>query len=118
MKTELNTLLNFIANDFAEWSERVLVEDDSDLDRIHSRVQEFADGLVIEEGRKYFKIIKTGGQRSVWGFVVKGDDDKKFKKGDILKAAGWKAPARNAARGNILEGDFSKVQWTGPEYLI
>ncbi len=53
----------------------------------------------------------------VWGFIVKTDTDKKFRKGDILKAASWAAPARNKARGNILEGDFSWVRWTGPEYL-
>ena len=45
------------------------------------------------------------------------EDDKKFKAGDILKAAGYNAPARNQARGNILEGNFSWVQWTGPAYL-
>ena len=44
----------------------------------------------------------------VWGFVVNTDNDKKFKKGDILKAAGYAAPARNFARGNILEGGYTK----------
>jgi len=42
--------------------------------------------------------------------------NKKFKKGDLLKAAGFNAPARNAARGNVLEGGFT-IRWTGPEYL-
>ena len=80
-------------------------------------VEEFIDSLVVEEGRKYLKIVKKlGSQRMVWGFIVK-EDDKKFKEGDILKAAGWSAPARNRARGNILDGDFSWVRWTGPEYL-
>ena len=41
---------------------------------------------------------------------------KKFKKGDILKAAGWNAPARNAARGNILDGGYA-INWTGACYL-
>ncbi len=48
--------------------------------------------------------------------VVNTDNDKKFKKGDLLKAAGFNAPARNAARGNVLEGNF-QIRWTGPEYL-
>ena len=39
-----------------------------------------------------------------------------FKKGDILKAASWSAPAKNRARGNILEGNYP-IQWTGPLYL-
>ena len=52
----------------------------------------------------------------VWGFVVGTDTDPKFKKGDVLKAAGFNAPARNAPRGNVLEGGFN-INWTGPEYL-
>ena len=39
-----------------------------------------------------------------------------FKKGDLLKCAGYAAPARNKARGNVLEGGFA-IQWTGPAYL-
>ena len=56
------------------------------------------------------------GHGCVWGFVVNTDDDKKFRKGDILKAAGWNAPARNKARGNVVDGDYN-IQWTGPNYL-
>jgi hypothetical protein len=62
-------------------------------------------------GKKYNKITKQNGG-SVWGFVVACDDDKKFAKGAILKAAGWQAPARNFSRGNILEGGYT-VRWTG-----
>jgi len=79
------------------------------------RVVEFAEGLDFEEGRKYVKVVKTlGTQQMVWGFIMK-DDDSKFKKGDILMAASWAAPARNKARGNIF-GEY-RIQWTGPEYL-
>jgi hypothetical protein len=53
---------------------------------------------------------------SAWGFIVKTDTDKKFKKGDILKCAGWSAPARNKARGNVLDGNYP-INWTGPLYL-
>ena len=77
--------------------------------------KEFAENFVIKEGNKYIKIlVKNGG--GVWGFVVNTDNDKKFKKGDLLKAAGYNAPARNAARGNVLEGGFT-IRWTGPLYL-
>ena len=76
---------------------------------------EFVKEWVVKKGSKYTKImIRNGG--SAWGFIVNTDNDKKFKKGDLLKAAGWAAPARNAARGNILEGGYP-INWTGPLYL-
>lgn len=74
-------------------------------------VERFENGLRVEEGRKYIKVI-TG--HSVWGFIVKGED-KVFQVGDILKAASWKTPTRNAPRGNIF-GEYS-IHWTGPHYL-
>ena len=79
---------------------------------------EFATGIEVSYGSKYIKIVtgKNGGNRSVWGFIVNTDFDKKFKKGDLLKAAGWATPARNAARGNILKGGYV-INWTGPLYL-
>ena len=76
---------------------------------------EFVDEWVIRPGTKYIKILSNNGG-SAWGFVVNTDDDKKFKKGDILKCAGYSAPARNKARGNVLEGNYP-INWTGPMYL-
>ena len=72
----------------------------------------FEDSFEIKEGKKYIKLVRKNG--GVWGFIVK-EDGPKFKKGDILKAAGWNAPATNAARGNVFDG-FS-INWTGPHYL-
>jgi hypothetical protein len=40
-------------------------------------------------------------------------DDKKFKFGDILKSASWRAPARNFARANVLKRDYSNIRWCG-----
>ena len=74
---------------------------------------DFVDNFDIRYGKKYIKIVCNN---SVAAFVVGVDNDKKFKKGDILKAAGWNAPARNAARGNILDGGYA-IDWTGPLYL-
>ena len=75
--------------------------------------EEFCDRIKAVEGRKYHKVV-TG--NSVWGFIVATDDDKMFKRGDILKAASWATPTRNKARGNIFI-DLSWVRWTGPAYL-
>ena len=75
--------------------------------------KEFADGFVVKTGKKYIKILSG---TSAWGFVVNTDDDKLFKKGDLLKCAGWAKPARNKPRGNILDGGF-QINWTGPLYL-
>ena len=47
---------------------------------------------------------------------TRAKNDKKFQKGDVLKCAGYNAPARNKARGNVLNGGFN-IQWTGPLYL-
>ena len=43
-------------------------------------------------------------------------DFKHFKSGDVLKPAGWAAPALNSPRGNVLKGNYP-MQWTGPLYL-
>ena len=76
--------------------------------------EEYENNFTITYGKKYIKITEKGG--GVKAFVVGVDNDKVFKKGDILKPAGWAAPARNAARGNILEGNYA-IDWTGPLYL-
>ena len=75
---------------------------------------EFVDGFTITYGKKYIKIHEKSG--GVKAFVVGVDNDKVFKKGDILKPAGYNAPARNKARGNILDGGYP-INWTGPLYL-
>jgi hypothetical protein len=72
-------------------------------------IVEFNAKLRVDEGNKYIKIVSNG---SVHSFIVK-EDGPKFKRGDILKAAGWAAPAKNFARGNLLIGDFKNISWTG-----
>lgn len=106
MQQELDQLKQAIVQDYATWQDATGYDNPE-------RVQEFADGIDIKPGNKYIKIITNN---SVWGFIVAVDTDKKFRQGDILKAAGWAAPARNAARGNILDGGY-RIRWTGPEYL-
>ena len=66
----------------------------------------------VSEGKKYIKIVQDTG---VFAFVMK-EDSGRFKKGDILKAAGYNKPALNSARGNVLNGNYY-IQWTGPLYM-
>ena len=66
----------------------------------------------VSQGKKYIKIVQDTG---VFCFIVK-EDFKHFVKGDILKAAGYNAPALNSPRGNVLKGNYP-MQWTGPLYL-
>jgi len=58
-----------------------------------------APAISVEFGPKYARIVRTdwGDQRSVYGFV-------EIVTGNLLKAAGWKAPAKHA-RGNIHNSD-------------
>ena len=75
--------------------------------------KEYAENFTIKYGKKYIKIVSDGG--GVKAFVVGVENDKRFKLGDILLPAGYNAPARNFARGNILDGDYT-IAWTGALY--
>ena len=76
------------------------------------QVEQWDNKTKIKEGKKYIKIVQDTG---VFCFIVK-EAFKHFKKGDILKAAGYNAPALNSPRGNVLTGNYP-IQWTGPLYL-
>ena len=106
MQKELETLVEAIKTDYIHFATR---GGKKPLEGYFAdQVAKFDDLITIKEGNKYTKIIKDG---SVWGFI----DATQVTTGDILTAAGWNAPARNAARGNIFE-DYT-IQWTGPLYL-
>ncbi len=116
MNTATTVLIENIKKDYFEWTTGcaaakgrcILSEVNEEM------IDRFNAHLTYKVGTKYIKVFTEGG--SVWGFIVNTDKDKKFKKGDLLKAAGWAAPARNAARGNILDGGYT-IRWTGPLYL-
>ena len=110
MQTELNALIQAINDDYLAWQSASGKPRTEIQERMYD---EFVQSVRVDEGSKYIKIVKQG---SVWGFIVKTDKDKKFRRGDILKAASWAAPARNKARGNILDGGY-QINWTGPNYL-
>ena len=117
MRNEIEKVLEAMREDYKRWSGRCASHDESAHSRIRDEMEEnYCNGLMVEENRRYWKITSTNGsgtQRSVSGFIVKAGD-KKFREGDMLKAAGWAAPARNFARGNVLDGSgVNEVRWTG-----
>jgi len=76
------------------------------------QVDNWDNNTKVSEGKKYIKIVQGNG---VFAFVMK-EDSGRFKKGDVLKAAGYNKPALNSARGNVLSGNYA-IEWTGPLYL-
>ena len=103
-----------IGEDYENWTlgSRALLSADNIEKRIkENSVVEFKNGIDHVCGSKYIKVTRSDNQTSVHSFIVNIHNDKKFKYGDILMAASWKAPARNFARGNVFEE--YKVKWTG-----
>ena len=118
MRNEIEKGLEAMREDYRRWSDRCA---NHSFDNAHSRIKDemeenYCNGLMVEENRRYWKITGSNGggsQVSVKGFIVKAGD-KKFREGDMLKPAGWAAPARNFARGNVLDGTgVYNVRWTG-----
>lgn len=108
MNNELNLYKQAI---FTAFHNRYMGSNPLTLARKDALDAEFLDGLRVEEGRTYYKVITNGG--SAHSFIVKVDGVK-FKKGDILKAASWSSPAKNFARGNIFNQDsYKNLSWAG-----
>jgi hypothetical protein len=55
---------------------------------------------VFEAGPRYIRVVREEGptSRSVYCFIDRTT-------GDVLKAGGWKSPAKNPIRGNIFAAD-------------
>lgn len=69
----------------------------------------------VELGNKFIKIWNDG---FCWGFISRIDGNLKgspIKKGDLLKPASHKSPARHS-RGNIIDGT-AKWHIYGPSYI-
>jgi len=106
----LDRYLSKIVKDFEGWAERSSKSVSKEWYTDPApRIKEFSDELEAKFGNKYIKILSGGSAHS---FVVNTDNDKKFKKGDILMAASWSTPARNKPRGNIFDDTYT-VRWTG-----
>ena len=121
MRLEIEKVLEAMREDYKRWSmatrtvHQNVEEFNRAIDIREKMTEEYCKVLEVTEGSRYWKIISNdrGGGRSVKGFIAKAGD-KKFMEGDLLKAAGWNAPARNFARGNVLSGrGVNSVRWTG-----
>lgn len=109
MENEINSYLNYILEDYKNWSRPENAPDEVTRKIREEMTADFGNKLRFAEGSKYIKVIHGS---SVHSFIVKKDGPK-FKRGDILKAASWNAPATNFARGNILTFNYGTVRWTG-----
>ena len=77
-----------------------------------TQLKEYDSKTKLSNGKKYIKVVQDKG---VFAFIMK-EDSGHLKKGDILKPAGYNKPSLNAARGNVLAGDYY-INWTGPLYM-
>lgn len=107
MVAGVETLVETAKADYRNWMGRTA---GGNTDIRKNMIAEYEGDIRYQAGSKYIKVIQ---RNSVHSFIVNTDKDKKFRKGDILKPACWAAPARNFARGNVLDGDFSCIRWTG-----
>ena len=115
-KTEKTMTKNGLSFDDAMDTLLVKIQENYDERYMGSNVEKKLD-LELRPGRKFIKVVE--GSR-VWGFIAKVDGVHKglpMLKGDILKAATWRAPAKHS-RGSIFDSEMHKsFSWTGPNYL-
>lgn len=64
--------------------------------------------IKVEMGKRYARLVKEGTQRFCYGFVD-------MTNGDLLKAASWKIPEKNFARGNVHTND---LKCCGPYRIV
>jgi len=110
-------LLEGIKASYAGWGSNPNDLEDSQKKRKLQMIDEFNSRLRVKSGKKYDKVIQGS---SVWGFIAKTNGVLKgipYNKGDVFKAAGWRAPAKHV-RGSIYDTNQDWFSWTGPRYML
>ena len=123
----MTILVNWKAKDLQEGMENMMLGAKADYENFHTsngkkeivpgsygdtELKEYDSKTKVFIGKKYIKVVQVNG---VFAFIMK-EDSGHLKKGDILKPAGFNKPSLNAARGNVLTGDYY-INWTGPLYM-
>ena len=116
MHIAVMNVMDRMADNYAAWLRMEAME------AMEAERKTFRRSLSMTVGKKYIKIVRESGGAE--GFIVNTSDDKTFRLGDMLKSASWSTPARNFARGNVLDdmpknGSQQKglppIKWTGIE---
>ena len=119
-RKDIEKVLDIMKADYFEWTvtrNKLHYPENFDEEDALKGCEDFNKGLNVTEGSRYFRIISTTitGQLRCCGFIVK-EGHKKFKEGDLLRAASFNAPARNFARGNLYDAvslQTGHIRWTG-----
>jgi hypothetical protein len=117
MRTTNQKALDYLNSNpiVANFIEKVNAERKAYYEKIELSTKLNEYSLTVEVGNKY---IRLWDGTCCWGFISRVDGDLKgspIKKGDLLKPATWKAPAKHA-RGNIIDGT-ARYSVYGPQYI-
>jgi hypothetical protein len=113
--------VSYVSTEFKAAFDKFAAVCSADYDRFthdFSHKEEYTLDL-DQGGAKFIRVVKNRGRHgSVHCFIVKEDHTTSkglvLKHGDILKAAGYKAPALNFVRGNIYNDNYgTAARWTG-----
>jgi len=102
MTAALEAYKAYLIEDYAGWDKKTPYFKEG-------RAEAWGAKISFQKGQKFIKVVNDTGVHSFIVIVPFGS----FKYGDILKAASWAAPAKNFARGNVIDRDFAKTRWTG-----